>query len=114
MIITQVLCQVLRLGSAPQQVPGAQEVVLVRVRAKDGLEGVGETTAHPEVVKAIIDAPAAHGSACGLREILLGETPLETERLWHKMRRQTQSFGRRSLVTRPAFGYSAGSTFSSA
>ena len=98
MIISQLLCQVLRLGATPQTTAGTQEVVLIRLRTKDGLEGIGETTAHPEVIKAIVDASSSHGSACGLREILLGENPLETERLWQKMCRQTQSFGRNSLA----------------
>lgn len=39
----------------------------------------GEADASPEVIKAIIDAPFSHNVACGLREILIGENPLETE-----------------------------------
>src|SRR5262249_54546369 len=49
-------------------------------------------------VKAIRDAPFSHNIACGLREILLGENPLETERLWQKMYRRTQYFGRTSVT----------------
>ena len=98
MIITQLLCQVLRLGSAPQVVAGAQEVVLVRLRTKEGYEGIGETTAPAEIIRAMIDAPSSHGSACGLRELLVGENPIETERLWQKMRRHTQSYGSSSLA----------------
>ena len=48
-------------------------------------------------VKAIIDAPFSHNIACGLREILIGENPLETERLWQKMYRRTMYFGRRAV-----------------
>ena len=72
--------------------------MLVRVRTEDGLEGVGEADASPEVVKAIIDAPFSHNIACGLREILLGENPLETERLWQQMYRRTMYFGRTSVA----------------
>jgi L-alanine-DL-glutamate epimerase-like enolase superfamily enzyme len=36
--------------------------------------------------------------ACGLREVLLGENPLETERLWQKMYRRTMYFGRSSVT----------------
>jgi len=50
----------------------------VRVRTDDGLEGVGEADASPEVIKAIIDAPYSHTSACGLREILIGENRSRT------------------------------------
>jgi L-alanine-DL-glutamate epimerase-like enolase superfamily enzyme len=50
------------------------------------------------VIKAIVDAPFSHNIACGLREILLGENALETERLWQKMLRRTQYFGRTSVT----------------
>jgi L-rhamnonate dehydratase len=70
----------------------------VRVRTDTGLEGIGEADASPEVVKAIIDAPFSHNIACGLRELLVGENPLETERLWQKMYRRTMYFGRTSVT----------------
>jgi L-alanine-DL-glutamate epimerase-like enolase superfamily enzyme len=72
--------------------------VLVRVRTDTGLEGIGEADSQPEVVKAIVDAPFSHNIACGLREILIGENPLETERLWQKMHRKTMYFGRSSVT----------------
>src|SRR5438445_7568674 len=50
------------------------------------------------MVNAIVDAPFSHNIAFGLREILLGENPLETERLWQKMHRRTQYFGRSSVT----------------
>ena len=40
----------------------------------------------------------SHNIACGLRELLIGENPLEIERLWQKMHRRTMYFGR-SCVT---------------
>jgi L-alanine-DL-glutamate epimerase-like enolase superfamily enzyme len=98
MKITQIICQILRVRSVAKKTASSQDVVLVRVRAENGLEGMGEADASPEVVKAIIDAPYSHNIACGLREILLGENPLETERLWQKMYRRTQYFGRTSVT----------------
>src|SRR5213596_4046698 len=98
MKIDQVICQILRVENVQQKTASCQDVALVRVRTEDGLEGVGEADASPEVVKAIIDAPFSHNIACGLREILLGENPLETERLWQKMYRRTQYFGRTSVT----------------
>jgi L-alanine-DL-glutamate epimerase-like enolase superfamily enzyme len=98
MKITQVVCQILRLPSIEAKTAGSQDAVLVRIRTDDGLEGIGEADSSPEVVKAIIDAPFSHNIACGLREILLGENPLETERLWQKMVRQTMYFGRTSVA----------------
>src|SRR6186997_2065257 len=98
MKITQVICQVLRVPNVAAKTASCQDVVLVRIRSDDGLEGIGEADASPEVVKAIVDAPFSHNIACGLREILLGENPLETERLWQKMYRRTQYFGRSSVT----------------
>src|SRR5207249_1721126 len=98
MKIERIVCQVLRGPSLERETASSQDVVLVRVRTDDGIEGVGEADASPEVVKAIIDAPFSHNIACGLREILLGENPLETERLWQKMYRRTQYFGRTSVT----------------
>jgi L-alanine-DL-glutamate epimerase-like enolase superfamily enzyme len=98
MKITQVICQVLRIDNVEAKTASSQDAVLVRVRTDTGLEGIGEADASPEVVKAVIDAPFSHNVACGLREILIGENPLETERLWQKMYRRTMYFGRTSVT----------------
>ncbi|HET6324478.1 MAG TPA: mandelate racemase/muconate lactonizing enzyme family protein [Planctomycetaceae bacterium] len=98
MKITHVICQVLRVGSVAAKTASCQDAVLVRVRADDGTEGIGEADSSPEVVKAVIDAPFSHNIACGLRELLIGENPLETERLWHKMLAGTVYFGRTSVT----------------
>ena len=98
MKITHVICQVLRVESVQQKTASCQDVVLVRVRTDTGLEGIGEADASPEVVKAIIDAPFSHNIACGLRQLLIGENPLETERLWQKMYRRTMYYGRTSVT----------------
>ncbi len=98
MKITHVICQVLRVGKVAAKTASCQDAVLVRIRADDGTEGIGEADSSPEVVKAIIDAPFSHNIACGLRELLIGENPLETERLWHKMLAGTVYFGRTSVT----------------
>lgn len=97
MKITEVICQILRIESVEAKTASCQDVSLVRVRTDTGLEGIGEADASPEVIKSIIDAPFSHNIACGLREILLGENPLETDRLWQKMFRRTMYFGRKSV-----------------
>lgn len=98
MKISQVLCQILRVENVQQKTASCQDVVLIRVRTENGLEGIGEADASPEVVKAIIDAPFSHNIACGLRQLLIGENALETERLWQKMNRRTMYFGRTSVT----------------
>ena len=98
MKITEVICQLLRVPSVEQKTASSQDAVLVRIRTDTGLEGIGEADSQPEVVKAIIDAPFSHNIACGLRQLLIGENPLETERLWQKMYRRTMYFGRSSVA----------------
>ncbi len=97
MKITEVVCQILRIAQVKAKTASTQDAVLVRIRTDSGLEGVGEADSSPEVVKAIIDAPFSHNIACGLREILVGEHPLEHERLWQEMYRRTRYFGRTSV-----------------
>jgi len=97
MKITQVVCQVLRIPSVEAKTASSQDSVLVRIRTDTGLEGVGEADSSPEMVKAVIDAPFSHNIATGLRPLLVGENPLETDRLWQKMYRRTLYCGRRSI-----------------
>ena len=97
MKITRVICQILRIERVEAKTASSQDAVVVRIRTDSGIEGVGEADSSPEVVKAIIDAPFSHNIACGLRELLVGDNPLETERLWQKMYRRTMYFGRRSV-----------------
>src|SRR5438067_3808599 len=97
MKITEVVCQILRVPNVQAKTASSQDSVLVRVRTDTGLEGIGEADSSPEMVKAVIDAPFSHNIATGLRTLLVGENPLETERLWQKMYRRTMYCGRRSV-----------------
>lgn len=96
--ISRVICQILRGESIERKTASCQDVLLVRIEADNGLVGIGESDSSPEVVKAIIDSPFIHNVACGLRELLVGENPLETERLWRKMYDGTVYFGRTSVT----------------
>jgi L-alanine-DL-glutamate epimerase-like enolase superfamily enzyme len=98
MKITQVVCQILRIPSIQAKTASSQDSVLVRVRTDDGLEGIGEADSSPEMVKAAIDAPFSHNIMCGLRQLVVGENPLETDRLWQKMYRKTMYSGRTSVM----------------
>jgi len=98
MKITQLVCQVLRVESVDAKTASCQDVALVRIRTDSGLEGIGEADASPEVVQSVIDAPFSHNIACGLRELLIDEDPLEIRRLWRKMYRGTMYFGRTGVT----------------
>jgi L-alanine-DL-glutamate epimerase-like enolase superfamily enzyme len=77
---------------------GSQDDLIVRVHTDAGIVGVGEVDSAPEVARAVIEAPASHAIASGLRHVLLGEDPLEVERLWHKMYRAAIYYGRRGVA----------------
>src|SRR5579862_7594151 len=98
MKIAHVICQVLRVGRVAAKTASCQDAVLVRIRTDNGLEGIGEADSSPEVVKAVVDAPYSHNIACGLRELLIGENPLETGRIWSKLYRRTMYYGRRAVA----------------
>ena len=73
---------------------GSQDALLIRIETDAGITGYGEVDSLPPVVKAIIDAPPSHAIASGLRHLLLGENPLEIDRLWQKLYRGSIYYGR--------------------
>jgi L-alanine-DL-glutamate epimerase-like enolase superfamily enzyme len=81
--------------------PGAsdssQDDIVVEVITDEGITGIGETDAPPTVVKSFIDMKSSHDTSVGLRDILIGEDPLEIEKLWNKMYQRTLMAGRRGL-----------------
>jgi L-rhamnonate dehydratase len=77
---------------------GSQDDLVVRVHTDAGIVGIGEVDSAPEVVKAVIDAPASHAIASGLRHVLIGQDPLEVERLWDAMYRAAIYYGRRGVA----------------
>ena len=58
-------------------------ILFVRVHTDEGITGIGESEINPWIAKACIEAQGTH--TMGLREMLLGENPLEPERLWEKL-----------------------------
>jgi L-rhamnonate dehydratase len=73
---------------------GTQDTLIIRIHTDEGITGVGEIDSVPLVAKAAIDAPPSHSIATGLRSLLIGENPLEIERLWEKMYKGSIYFGR--------------------
>lgn len=83
---------------------GTQDTLLIRIHTDEGITGVGEVDSAPLVAKAAVDAPASHSIATGLRSLLIGENPLEVERLWEKMYKGTIYFGRSGPVVHAMSG----------
>jgi L-alanine-DL-glutamate epimerase-like enolase superfamily enzyme len=98
MKITAVETFYLRLPEIEERCDGTQDTLVVRIQTDAGISGIGEVDSAPLVAQAIIDAPVSHTIQRGLRAVLLGENPLEIERLWDKMYEATLYFGRRGPV----------------
>ena len=98
MKITDVRSVILRQDTIEMIGDGSQDTVVVFVDTDAGITGVGEVDSSPYVVKTIIDMPASHMACRGLRDILIGEDPLDVERLWRKMYDMSIYHGRRSAV----------------
>jgi len=73
---------------------GTQDAFLVRVSTDEGIAGIGEADTSPYLARTMIEMPSSHSIARGLREILLGENPLEIDRLWRLMFIGTYHYGR--------------------
>ena len=74
---------------------GVRFVSLIKISTDEGITGWSDIETQPHVGKAIVDAPS--GGVVGfesLRAALIGEDPLERERLWQKMYRFLAYYGR--------------------
>jgi len=97
MKITDVEVFYLRQPEVKQQCDSGQDALIVKVSTDEGITGVGEVDSAPLAAKGVIEGPYSHSVTCGLRELVLGEDPLETERLWYKMYRRNTYGGRRGV-----------------
>jgi len=81
-----------------EHLDGSQDDVIIRIRTDTGIEGIGEVDASPEIVKAIVEAPASHAWSRGLRELLVGQNPFQVEMLWERMFKGSIYYGRRGVA----------------
>lgn len=98
MKITDVEAIHLRLPKVEEIADGTQDVLLVKISTDEGVSGIGEVTSQSYVCKAIFEAPRSAERRHGLRQILVGENPLEIDRLWERMYYQTNRYGRRGAA----------------
>jgi L-rhamnonate dehydratase len=92
--ITKVESIYLRLPQVKEQCDSGQDALLVRVETDAGITGLGEVDSSPMAVKGAIDGPFSHNITCGLGQLVLGEDPFETEKIWYKMFRGNIYSGR--------------------
>lgn len=85
----------LRIPPLDQVCEWGEDAFIVRVITDKGFIGIGESDTSPLVAKAVIEAPSSNLYCSGLKELLLGENPLEIQKLWDKMYWASNYLGRR-------------------
>lgn len=97
MKVTNVEAIYIRQAQVKEQCDSGQDALIVKVSTDAGITGIGEVDSSPLAVKGAIEGPFSHTTVTGLREVILGEDPFETEYLWHKMYRANIYAGRRGI-----------------
>jgi L-rhamnonate dehydratase len=77
---------------------GSQETIVVKIHTDENITGIGEVDASASMVKAVLEAPSCHNWSLSFHDMLVGENPLDVERLWDKLYQGTIYTGRRGLV----------------
>lgn len=91
-------------NSASSEEPeGPGYMGIVKVSTDEGISGYSDMETCASVAKACVDAPKwseEPGMECfdGLASLLIGENPLEVERLWYRMYRGSIYYGRRGVA----------------
>jgi L-alanine-DL-glutamate epimerase-like enolase superfamily enzyme len=103
--ITEVEAIVLRQAEVNDGIAdGSQDDLVVRIHTDEGITGIGEVDSSPELIQALVQAPSSHAVAMSLRDVLIGEDPLDVEGLWHKMYRGLIYIGRRGIAVHAISG----------
>jgi L-alanine-DL-glutamate epimerase-like enolase superfamily enzyme len=70
--------------------------LIVKVKTDEGIVGIGESCTHGEYNEASFAAKAIVDK--GFKPLLVGENPIETKRLWHKLYYASEWYGRRGIA----------------
>src|SRR5207245_8448722 len=76
---------VLRLPTVVEVCDGTQDAFLIKLHTDAGLVGIGEADSMPTVLQAVFDEPTSNSIGHGLRDLLVGQDPLQIEPLWQRM-----------------------------
>ena len=90
----------------PEEAFGIKFLGIIRVTTDSGITGYADIETQPHVAKAIVEAPSEGTTPGfqGLRSVLIGEDPLETDRLWNKMYMASVYYGRRGAAIQAISG----------
>jgi L-alanine-DL-glutamate epimerase-like enolase superfamily enzyme len=76
---------------------GVSNVCLVRLETDEGIVGWADVETQPTVARAAMDAPD-QWSFRGIRHTILGQDPMEIDRLWREMYKDSIYYGRRGVA----------------
>ena len=97
MKITKVEPICLRIPKWEAPCEWGDDAFLVKVYTDEGIVGLGESDTSTTVARAMVEAPESNLYCGGLSRLLLGENPLEIQKLWDKMYWSSNYNGRRGL-----------------
>lgn len=97
MKITDVEAICLRVPPMDAGCEWGEDAFIVKVHTDEGIVGIGESDTSPLVAKAMVDAPESNLYCGGLKRLVVGENPLEIQKLWDKMYWTSNYNGRRGL-----------------
>lgn len=88
-----------------EEAPGVAYCFLIKVSTDEGIVGWSDIETAPHIANSLIDAPLTGSDMMeGVRELLVGEDPFDTERLWDKLYRGTIYYGRRGVAMQAMSG----------
>ena len=91
-----------RSTDTDEEPPGPTYMGLVKVSTDAGITGYSDMETAASVAKAAVEAPQWSDGEIqafdGLASLIVGENPLEVERLWYKMYRGSIYYGRRGVA----------------
>lgn len=89
-----------------EEAAGVKYVLLLKVTTDEGITGWADVETAPHVGAAAVNAPASGvGMFDGLKALVVGEDPFETERLWDKVYRGSIYYGRRGVAIQVLSGF---------
>ena len=81
MKITKLETILMALPSRQDIADSSQDAAVIKVHTDEGIVGIGQADTNIQVVKGIMEAEFSHKDSWGMNDILVGENPLDIERL---------------------------------
>jgi L-alanine-DL-glutamate epimerase-like enolase superfamily enzyme len=92
--------------SGSEEASGVAYCFLIKVSTDEGIVGWSDVETAPHVAASLINAPATGSEMMeGIKSLVVGEDPFETERLWDKIYRGTIYYGRRGVAMQVLSGF---------